>query len=240
MLNRRLFLALSGSLSLSACAAPGGFLRKPDPVPPPPQYPPLPAFYQAIWDEPYPVPAIPEGSVAPEFWRQEVANPWPEHPRGTIVIDPDVGHLHFVENAETALRYGVSVGSAGFDWEGSARLQFTRKWPRWKVPAEMIKRQPELEPYSVANGGMDPGPGNPLGARALYLFQNGIDTLYRIHGDAAPWELGKAVSSGCIRMLNQDAIDLYDRSVHGATVIVLPSRKPANLPPAEVAASETL
>ncbi len=93
----------------------------------------------------------------------------------------------------------------------------------------MIIRKPELEPYSVANGGMDPGPGNPLGARALYLFKDGVDTLYRIHGDAAPRELGKAVSSGCIRMLNQDVIDLHKRAKHGADVIVLASTKPSIL-----------
>lgn len=93
----------------------------------------------------------------------------------------------------------------------------------------MIARKPELEPYSVANGGMKPGPGNPMGARALYLFQDGIDTLYRVHGDASPQELGRAVSSGCIRMLNQDVIDLHSRAVHGASVIVLPSMKPDGL-----------
>ena len=128
------------------------------------------------------------------------------------------------------MRFGVSVGAAGFAWSGTARLQFQRKWPRWKVPAEMVARQPELEPYSVANGGMDPGPDNPLGSRALYLFQNGVDTLYRTHGDADPWELGKAaVSSGCIRMLDQDVIYLYDRSVHGASVIVMASTKPTDV-----------
>ena len=105
------------------------------------------------------------------------------------------------------------------------RQEVAHPWPRWKVPQTMIARKPELEPYSVANGGMDPGPENPLGARALYLFQNGIDTLYRIHGDASYLELGKAVSSGCIRMLNQDVIHLHERAIHGSSVIVLPSMK---------------
>ena len=90
----------------------------------------------------------------------------------------------------------------------------------------MIARRPELEPYSVAHGGMGPGPGNPMGARALYLFQNGLDTLYRIHGDASPRELGRAVSSGCIRMLDQDVIHLHARTAHGASVIVLQSTAP--------------
>jgi lipoprotein-anchoring transpeptidase ErfK/SrfK len=187
----------------------------------------MPAFYGAIHTEPFPIPAIPEGSIDPSLWRQEVSNPFASHPIGTIVIDPNAAILHFVQSPETAMRYGVSVGAAGFAWEGEARLQFCRKWPRWKVPATMIKRRPELEAYSVANGGMDPGPDNPLGARALYLFKNGKDTLYRIHGSASPKELGKAVSSGCIRMLNQDVIDLHERAVHGARVIVLPSAKPS-------------
>ena len=227
MLSRRSLMALGAMAGLAACASP--------PIEPvtrsitAPTIPPLPDFYGAITGEPYPIPAVPEGILSPDLWRQEVANPWPDHASGTIVIDPDAAILHFVETRETAMRYGVSVGAAGFAWDGTARLQFRRAWPRWKVPAAMIERSPELEPYSVANGGMDPGPGNPLGARALYLFQNGVDTLYRIHGDASARELGKAVSSGCIRMLNQDAIDLHDRAIHGASVIVLPSMKPAEL-----------
>jgi lipoprotein-anchoring transpeptidase ErfK/SrfK len=187
--------------------------------------PPLPAFYQAVPDEPFPVPAVPEGILKPRYWRQDVANLWPQRARGTIVVDPDDALLYFVESPEIATRYGVSVGAAGYAWNGTARLQFRREWPVWKVPAAMIARKPELAPYSVAKGGMPPGPGNPLGARALYLFQNGVDTLYRIHGDADPRELGRSVSSGCIRMLNQDAIHLYERALHGADVIVLPSMK---------------
>ena len=231
MLTRRTLIALGGAAGLTACARPA-----PVPVPttraappPAPIYPPLPDFYGAITDEPYPIPAVPEGSVAPEYWRQDVRNPWPEHPRGTIVVDPDAAILHFIESPDEATRYGVSVGAAGFDWEGTARLQFRRDWPRWKVPQSMIEREPHLAAYSVENGGMDPGPGNPLGARALYLFKNGKDTLYRIHGDASPGELGKAVSSGCIRMLNQDVIHLDSRAVHGALVVVLSSLKPGRL-----------
>ncbi len=228
MMTRRSLLALGAGAALAACT------RAPE-VPPtrqaaPPVYPPLPDFYGPIFTEPWPIPAIPEGVIAPRYWRREVPNPFPGHPRGTIIVDPDVAMLHFVEGPQTAVRYGVSVGAAGFAWAGTARLQFCRKWPRWKVPESMIRRQPELAPYSVANGGMDPGPDNPLGARALYLFRNGKDTLYRIHGSASPAELGRAVSQGCIRMLNHDVIDLHERAVHGADVIVLPSGKPA--PPA--------
>ena len=226
LLTRRSFIALAGAGGLAACA------RKPSAPPtraappPAPVYPPLPAFYGPITTEPWPIPGLPDGIIAPRLWRQEVINPFPERARGSIVIDPDAALLHFVQGPDTAMRYGVSVGAAGFAWEGAARLQFCREWPRWKVPATMIARQPELEPYSVANGGMDPGPDNPMGARALYLFQDGKDTLYRVHGSASPQELGKAVSSGCIRMLNHDVIDLHERAVHGASVIVLPSGKP--------------
>lgn len=230
MLSRRRFVALGTISGLAACARPQAEqATRAVSLPAAPTIPPLPDFYGAITDEPYPIPAIPEGVLSPYLWRQEVANPWPEHARGTIIIDPDAAILHFVETPEQAMRYGVSVGAAGFAWEGTARFQFSRDWPRWKVPAEMIARQPDLGRYSVANGGMEPGGENPLGARALYLFQNGVDTLYRIHGDAKAKHLGKAVSSGCIRMLNHDVIDLNKRAVHGAAVIVLPSMKPDRL-----------
>ncbi len=91
---------------------------------------------------------------------------------------------------------------------------------RWKPPDEMVARQPELEPYSIANGGMDPGLTNPLGARALYIFQNGKDTLYRIHGSPEWWTIGKSVSSGCVRMFNQDVINLYERVPNGTPILV--------------------
>lgn len=226
MFTRRYLLALSAGMAIKGCSP----LSAPQPTavktPEPIERLPLPDHYGAIMAEPFPIPAIKAGTLPPKFWRRMVSNPWPNHSRGTIVVDPDAAVLHFVENTEEAMRYGVSVGAAGFNWEGTARLQFWRAWPRWKAPEEMITRNPELEPYSVANGGMDPGSDNPLGARALYLFKNGKDTLYRIHGDAVPWELGRAVSSGCIRMLDHDVIDLQVRSVHGAAVIVLPSIVP--------------
>lgn len=224
MLTRRSFMAAASAAALAACgrsdpkpAAP------PVPTTPAQVIPPLPARYGAVLGEPFPVPAVPEGVVRPDLWRQEVANPFPDRRPGDIVVDPDAAFLHLIEPNDRALRYGVSVGRAGFGWEGEAQVQFTRDWPRWKVPDSMIDRQPELAPYSVANGGMDPGPGNPLGARALYLFQNGKDTLYRVHGACEPQYLGQAVSSGCIRMLDQDAIDLETRVRHHARVLVLPS-----------------
>lgn len=228
MLSRRNFIAVGGMAGLVACGQTVSDQPPPAEIAPPaPIYPPLPDFYRAITGEQFPIPAVEEGRLAPELWRQEVDNPWPDRPHGTIIIDPDAALLYFVETSDRATRYGVSVGAAGFEWNGTARLQFWRSWPRWNVPDSMVARRPELEPYSVANGGMDAGPGNPMGARALYLFQDGVDTLYRVHGDASARELGKQVSSGCIRMLNQDVIHLNDRAVHGAAVTVLPSIKPS-------------
>lgn len=229
MFTRRSLLAAGAAVSLSAClpTQPQQHSTSVPPLEPP--IPPLPAFYGSVQGEPYPVPAVPEGVVPERLWRQQVDNPFPDLAPGTIVVDPDAGLLHLVETAETALRYGAGTGAQAFTWSGDARLQFSRKWPRWKVPETMIARRPELAAYSVAKGGMDPGPGNPLGARALYLFQNGQDTLYRIHGACEPEHLGKAVSSGCIRLLDQDAIDIFDRATHGAMVRVLPSLMPRGI-----------
>lgn len=227
MITRRLFAAGLPSVALAACAP--TLSAPPDATPPKPDWPPLPAHYGAIEDEPFPIPAVPEGVVDPRLWRQEVANPHPLEAPGTIVVDPSEGHLYLVEDADRALRYGAGTGAQAFAWNGTARVQFRRAWPRWKVPDTMIARQPELAAYSVANGGMDPGPGNPLGARALYLFQNGVDTLYRIHGACEPEYLGKAVSAGCIRLLDQDVIDLDRRVKHGATVRVMPAVRPLGL-----------
>ena len=109
------------------------------------------------------------------------------------------------------MRYGVGIGRQGFSWSGRAIVQWKQKWPKWTPPGEMIARQPELERWSAENGGMPPGLDNPLGARALYIFQNGEDTLYRLHGSPEYQSIGKAVSSGCVRLLNQDICDLYDR-----------------------------
>lgn len=225
MLTRRLFVAAAPAVVLAACVR-----RDPVPVEPPkPVWPPLPAFYGAVPDEPFPVPAVPEGVVDPRLWRQQVPNPYPEDPAGTIIVDAAQGYLHLVESPQTAMRYGAGTGAAAFSWNGTARLQFQRAWPTWKVPDSMVLRRPDLAPYTVAMGGMPGGPGNPLGARALYLFQNGQDTLYRIHGACEPQYLGKAVSSGCIRLLDQDVIDLDRRASHGATVRVLPAEMPVPL-----------
>lgn len=213
VLTRRLFLAgIAGSLA--ACqqttAAP------PRPAPLPARYI---AGYEPIPDEPFPVPGVPVGAIRPEYLRQEVAYSTAEPP-GTIVVDPGAKYLYLVQDGGTAMRYGVGVGREGFGWNGVARMNMKREWPRWTPPAEMIARQPELEPYRT---GMVGGPENPLGARALYLFQNGRDTLYRLHGTNEPRSIGSNVSSGCVRLVNQDIIDLYARTPLGTRVVVLPA-----------------
>lgn len=231
MITRRSFLsAASMAVVLTGCSSVGSRsalvanLAETEPV-----LPALPPHYGPIPSEPYPIPAVPEGVVPERYWRQRVPNPFPDQPPGTLVVDPNAFYLHLVEADRTAMRYGVGVGRQGFSWAGNAVVQYKRQWPRWRAPDEMVARQPELEPYSVANGGMDPGLDNPLGARALYLFQNGEDTLYRIHGSSEAYSIGHAVSSGCIRLLNHDVIDLHDRVRDGTQVVVRPSIMPEGL-----------
>src|SRR5262249_28767876 len=153
----------------------------------------------------------------PKYKRQLVRYSTP-HPAGTVVVDPDSKFLYLVMEGGYALRYGIGVGREGFEWTGTAEVARKARWPTWTPPAEMIRRQPELERY---RRGMQPGPENPLGARALYLYQNGRDTLYRIHGTNEPSTIGQNVSSGCIRLLNHDVMDLFERVPVGARVVVL-------------------
>lgn len=161
---------------------------------------------------------------APQYRRQFVDDPTGAAP-GTIVVDPENRYLYLVEEDGKALRYGVGVGKAGMEWSGKANVAYKRQWPRWTPTSDMIARDPRR--YAQWAGGMEGGEGNPLGARALYLFEGGRDTLYRIHGTNEPASIGKAMSSGCIRMMNGDVIDLYDRVPAGAPVVVLPGRNAA-------------
>lgn len=138
---------------------------------------------------------------------------------GTIVVDPKRHYLYLVESRSRARRYGVGVGRAGLEFTGKARIGYKREWPKWTPTREMIEREPEK--YAKYADGVPGGPGNPLGARALYLFQGKKDTLFRIHGTTAPWSIGRSVSNGCIRMLNRHVEDLYERVKVGARVIVL-------------------
>lgn len=177
-------------------------------------------MYSAMQDEGYSLPAIPIERMDKKYLRQIVADPTGEQP-GTIVVDTANRYLYLVLDNGQALRYGVGIGKDGFAWSGRAIIQYKRKWPRWTPPDEMVARQPSLEPYSIKNGGMDPGLQNPLGARALYIFQNGQDTLYRLHGNPEWNSIGKAVSSGCVRLLNQDVIDLFERVPNKTPILVI-------------------
>ena len=141
----------------------------------------------------------------------------PEKP-GTIIINTRQRVLYYVLGDGEAIRYGVAVGKEGFDWAGIARVGMKREWPTWTPPKAMIKRKPELAEWA---DGMPGGPGNPLGSRAIYLFNKKGDTGFRIHGTIEPWSIGTAASSGCIRMLNEEVEELYDAISIGTKVIVL-------------------
>ncbi|MGB6117938.1 MAG: L,D-transpeptidase [Mesorhizobium sp.] len=173
-------------------------------------------MYAARVDDGHSLPAIPYEKLDKRLRRQVVIDPTNEAP-GTIVVDTSQHYLFLVMPGGRAIRYGVSLGKAGFDWTGSAVVQYKKAWPIWTPPPEMIKRKPELAKYA---NGMPPGPQSPLGARALYLFKNGRDTMYRLHGTPEWNSIGKNASSGCVRMLNQDVMDLFARVSGKATVHV--------------------
>ena len=179
--------------------------------------------YAAITDDPFPVQAFNWKKANPAFLRQEVSYPG-RHEPGTIVIDPRAHHLFLVQPGGRARRYGVGVGKQGFSWSGISTINSKQAWPDWYPPKEMIARTPKLarEVTKLQSGvGVEGGTRNPLGARALYLWQDNKDTLYRIHGTLEPTSIGHSVSSGCIRMINQDVIDLYGRVAVGTKVVVL-------------------
>ena len=178
------------------------------------------ALYPALPQEEFPIPAIPYGRLESKFWRQRVPYETSEKP-GTVVVDTGNFFLYHVEPGGYAMRYGVGLGRAGFAWSGRARIAWKRPWPKWTPPAEMIEREPSLAKWSAENGGMPPGLKNPLGSRALYIFQGKVDTLYRLHGSPEISSIGRAVSSGCVRLVNHDIIDLYDRVRSGSTIVVI-------------------
>ncbi|NWJ25129.1 L,D-transpeptidase [Rhizobium sp. RM] len=177
-------------------------------------------IYNSIRDDDRTLPAIPYSRIDPRYLRQEVTYQTAEVP-GTIVVDTKQHYLYLVQSGGKAIRYGVGLGRDGYAWSGRGKIQWKAKWPRWTPPDDMVKRQPELASISAANGGMTPGLNNPLGARALYIFKDGKDTLYRVHGTPDWQSVGKATSSGCVRMLNQDVIDLYERVPQGAQIVVI-------------------
>ncbi len=155
--------------------------------------------------------ATDERAEVPEQYRRQEVNYPTSEPPGAIVIDTPNKFLYLVEPGGRAIRYGVGVGRPGFEWAGVKQISRKAEWPGWTPPPQMLLRRPDLPRH------MDGGPGNPLGARALYLGSS----MFRIHGTNEPWTIGQNVSSGCIRMMNDDVIDLYGRVKVGTKVIVM-------------------
>jgi lipoprotein-anchoring transpeptidase ErfK/SrfK len=175
----------------------------------------------SIPDQRFPIRKVRQDLLNPEFRRQLVPFRHAEQP-GTLVVDAKNYYLYLLREGGQAIRYGVGVGREGFGWAGNATVGRVAEWPAWVPPKEMRLRQPELP--ERMEGGYD----NPLGARALYLYEGNKDTLYRIHGTAEPWTIGTNVSSGCIRLLNEEIADLYLRTPVGTKVVVIGNQQ--NMP----------
>jgi lipoprotein-anchoring transpeptidase ErfK/SrfK len=194
-----------GALALAGCTSAGMSMAEAERV-----YGPLP-------DERFPVPAVNVNKINPKYRRNTVRYDTREV-AGTIIVDPRNYYVYRVEGDGMATRYGANVGRAGFLWNGDAYIGRKAEWPVWTPPREMIARQPEVAKYA---GGMAPGLDNPLGARTLYLYQDGVYTLYTLYSTIMPETIGKGVTSGCVGLLTQDMMDLYDKTPVGTKVVVL-------------------
>ena len=232
----KLSLLLACAAALSACTTVqnpppvlNASVTQPQPVKPEPvSEPEAPAatpetdsaayMYRAMTDQNYQIPAIDLTKLKPEHRRTVVDYKTTEKP-GTIIVDQPARYLYFVLPEGKAVRYAVGVGPAarGFNG-GDAIIAHKAAWPRWTPTQNMIKRNPNQ--YLRYKDGVDGGPGNPMGARALYMHKDGIDTYYRVHGTNKPSSIGKGVSAGCIRLINQDIIDLHSRVKPGARIVV--------------------
>ncbi len=210
MLNRRQILGSVAAAAAVTLYAPAVFARGPATKP----------FY-ATPDDKHPIfPVGPE--IVPLEYRKSIVPYANNLDPGAIVVDSRNKFLYVKLDAGRALRYGVSVGKEGFGWSGHAKIMRKVMWPKWTPPREMIERDAKLAQYA---NGMPGGPNNPLGARAMYLYKDGKDTLYRIHGTNKPGSIGTAASSGCIRMLNEDVVEVFQSAVVGTDVYVLSNRK---------------
>jgi lipoprotein-anchoring transpeptidase ErfK/SrfK len=174
--------------------------------------------YAELNDGGHTLPAIDVSGLDPAMLRQRVDYRTRE-PVGTVVVDTAARHLYLVEGDGKAMRYGIGVGKAGLAFAGSATIKRKAAWPHWSPTENMMNREPAR--YRHLAGGMVGGLDNPLGPRALYLYQGDRDTMFRIHGTTEPETIGQAVSSGCIRLMNQDIIDLHDRVKIGSRVVVI-------------------
>lgn len=211
-LDRRSFLAGSaaglGALALGGCVTPDGMSLAE-----------AQAVYGPVPEEKFPIPAVDVTKVDPQYFRRTVAYDTREAP-GTIIVDPANYYVYRIEGDGSATRYGANVGRDGFRWSGDAYVGRKAEWATWTPPREMIKRQPEA---AVWARGMPGGLDNPLGARTLYMYQNGVYTLYTIYASSDPESIGSGVTSGCIGLLSQDMMHLYDRTPVKTKVVVLPA-----------------
>jgi lipoprotein-anchoring transpeptidase ErfK/SrfK len=173
--------------------------------------------YAAVPEEEFPLHRVPIDKIKPELRRQQVAFSGNYAP-GTVVVDTPAKRAYYVLGGGQAIRYGVGVGRAGMALSGNAYVGRKAEWPSWTPTPNMQRRE---ERYRKLAGGLPGGPNNPLGARAMYLYRNGNDTMFRLHGTNQPESIGHAMSSGCIRMMNHDVIDLYNRVQVGAKVVVI-------------------
>ena len=211
LLNRRSFLIGSavslGALGLAGCAT--DYMSRAE----------AEKLYGPVPDEKFPIPAVDVGKLNPKYYRRIVRYDSNEAP-GTIIIDPSKYYVYRIEGDGKATRYGANVGRDGFRWSGEAYVGRKAEWATWTPPKEMIQRQPEAGKYA---GGMPGGLDNPLGARTLYLYQNGVYTLYTIYSTKVPQSIGTGITSGCTGLLSQDMIDLYSRTPVKTKVVVLPA-----------------
>jgi lipoprotein-anchoring transpeptidase ErfK/SrfK len=212
LINRRSFLfgsAVSlGALGLASCANPDVMSLAE-----------AQKLYGPAPDEKFPIPAVDVSKINPKYYRRTVAYDSKEA-AGTIVVDPANYYVYRIEGDGNATRYGANVGRQGFLWSGEAYVGRKAEWPVWTPPKEMIQRQPEAAKYA---SGMAPGLDNPLGARTLYLYQNGAYTLYTIYSTSDPETIGTNLTSGCTGLLSQDMIDLYAKTPVKTKVVVLPA-----------------
>lgn len=211
--HRRSFLlgALGlGALGLTGCAtSPDGMMSLAEAT----------KVYGPLPNEKFPIPAVDVSKIDPKYFRRIVRYDTKEAP-GTIIVDPSNHYVYRVEGEGNATRYGANVGRDGFLWSGDAYIGRKAEWPTWTPPKEMILRQPEARKYA---GGMPGGLENPLGARTLYLYKNGVYTVFTIYSTSDPETIGTGITSGCIGLLSQDMMDLYARTPVKTKVVVLPA-----------------
>jgi lipoprotein-anchoring transpeptidase ErfK/SrfK len=209
-LSRRSFLigsaAALGGLGLAGCVSDGNLLE-------------AAKIYGALPTERHPIPAVDISKLDPKYFRQTVAYDSKEAP-GTIIIDPANYFVYRIEGNGLATRYGANVSRPGFLWSGEVYVGRKAEWPTWTPPKEMMARQPEARKYAH---GMPGGLDNPLGARVLYLYKNGVYTVYTIYSTSDPETIGTGITSGCTGLLSQDMIDLYSRTPIKTKVIMLPA-----------------